>query len=159
MELKPLIVLGSIALATASIVSCSSNSTTDDAANGHECVEATDAELDALFTEWNDALQSGDPSKVAALYREDAVLLPTLSVPIAKTPAEITDYFKNLMEADPVARMDESHKYSGCNLAYNAGRWTINANGEDVHARVTWVYRYDDGKWMLAQHHSSVDPG
>lgn len=141
---------------TISVVSCSSDGTS---ASEDSCVRASDSELDALFTSWNDALVSGDANRVAALYRPDAILLPTLSVPVADTPEEITEYFVNLIKADPTARMVESHKYSGCNLAYNVGRWVINANGQDVAARVTWVYRYEDGKWLIANHHSSVDPG
>lgn len=96
--------------------------------------------------------------KVAELYRSDAVLLPTLSVPIADAPGEITEYFANLIKADPKIRMEESVKYSDCNLAYNVGRWVINANGQDAAARVTWVYRYEEGKWLIAHHHSSVNP-
>ena len=140
---------------TISVASCSSDTSSD---SEDSCVRASDSELDALFTSWNDALVSGDASRVAALYRPDAILLPTLSVPIADTPEEITEYFVNLIKADPTARMEESFKYSDCNLAYNVGRWVINANGQDVAARVTWVYRYEDGKWLIANHHSSVNP-
>ncbi|MDV7242419.1 MULTISPECIES: SgcJ/EcaC family oxidoreductase [Rhodococcus] len=138
-----------------SIGACSA----DNPAGGEgNCVRATDSELDALFESWNDALSTGDASKVAELYRSDAVLLPTLSVAIADTPGEITQYFANLIKADPKIRMEESVKFSDCNLAYNVGRWVINANGQDVAARVTWVYRHEDGKWLIANHHSSVNP-
>lgn len=145
---------GLVALALATtVVACSSDDKKSD-----DCARASDSEMDALFTKWNDALVAGDASKVAALYRPDAVLLPTLSQPIADTPAEITEYFVNLIKAKPVARMVESHKESYCNVAYNVGLWTINANGADVQARVTWVYNYQDGNWAIAHHHSSVDP-
>lgn len=149
------------ALLFAATAACSSSESTDasdEAANGDECVKATDAELDALFTEWNDALLAGDAAKVAELYRKDAVLLPTLSATVASTPEAITEYFIGLLEAKPDARMDESFKKSYCNVAYNVGRWTINANGADVAARVTWVYGYENGEWLIAHHHSSVNP-
>ncbi|MBC2638279.1 MULTISPECIES: DUF4440 domain-containing protein [unclassified Rhodococcus (in: high G+C Gram-positive bacteria)] len=148
--------VGLVILAVAmSAVSCSSGNSSADDGN---CVRATDSELDALFTKWNDALVSGDASKVAALYRSDAVLLPTLSVPIADTPVEITAYFVNLIKTNATSRMVESFKYSECNLAYNVGRWVINSNGQDVEARVSWVYRYENGNWLIANHHSSVNP-
>ena len=35
------------------------------------------SEIIVLFDEWNGALQTGDPKKVAALYAADAILLPT----------------------------------------------------------------------------------
>lgn len=147
--------VGIAALALAASVAGCSN---DDESASEDCAKASDAEIDALFTQWNDALVSGDATKVAALYDEDAVLLPTLSVTKADTPEQITEYFTNLIKANPVARMDFSEKESHCNLAFNVGTWVINANGADVHARVTWIYEYEDGKWMIAHHHSSVDP-
>lgn len=155
MNLKPFgMGLAALALAT-SVVACSSD---DSSEAKDDCVRASDSELDSLFTKWDDALQTGDATKVAALYRSDAVLLPTLSTPIADTPQEITDYFVALIRANPKARMEQSFKKSECNLAYNVGRWVINANGSDVSARVTWVYEYEDGNWLIAHHHSSVDP-
>lgn len=32
-----------------------------------------------LFSNWNDAIQTGDPDKVTAMYADNAVLLPTVS--------------------------------------------------------------------------------
>ncbi|MBJ8346749.1 nuclear transport factor 2 family protein [Antrihabitans sp. YC2-6] len=156
MNLKPF-GMGLCALAlAASMVACSSE---DDSGKADDnCVKAGDGELDALFAKWDEALRSGDATKVAALYRPDAVLLPTLSMPIADTPQEITDYFVNLIKANPKPRMELSVKKSECNLAYDTGLWVINANGADVHARVTWVYEYENGGWLIATHHSSVDP-
>ena len=33
----------------------------------------------ALFSEWNDALATGDPDVVTQMYADNAVLLPTVS--------------------------------------------------------------------------------
>ena len=44
-----------------------------------------------LFEEWNAALQTGEPEKVAALYESNAILLPTVSNKVRYTPEEIID--------------------------------------------------------------------
>ncbi|MES9966170.1 MAG: DUF4440 domain-containing protein, partial [Sedimenticola sp.] len=36
-------------------------------------------QISALFDQWNSALQTGDPKKVAALYESNGILLPTVS--------------------------------------------------------------------------------
>lgn len=148
---------GLVILALSTFVAGCSNKDDSESANG-QCVRASDSEIDALFTKWNDSLQTGDAAKVAANYRSDAVLLPTLSDEVANTPEKIREYFVGLLQAHPKARIDESFKKSLCNIAYDVGRWTINANGQDVHARYTYVYEYENGGWLIAHHHSSVDP-
>jgi uncharacterized protein (TIGR02246 family) len=48
----------------------------------HPALLLQEEELKALagqFDRWNEALQTGDPEAVAALYMPDAVLLPTVS--------------------------------------------------------------------------------
>ena len=43
------------------------------------CVQATPAQIAALFDRWNESLATHDPDKVTANYAANAVLLPTLS--------------------------------------------------------------------------------
>ena len=43
------------------------------------CSEATEPEIAALFTKWNDKLGTQDPDQIVPLYAEKSVLLPTLS--------------------------------------------------------------------------------
>jgi len=40
-------------------------------------------EITALFDEWNNALQTGDPKQVAALYENNGILLPTCRIKCA----------------------------------------------------------------------------
>ena len=54
-------------------------------------------EITALFNEWNSALQTGDPKKVAALYESDSVLLPTVSNKVRHNHEEIEDYFVHFL--------------------------------------------------------------
>ena len=54
-------------------------------------------EIKALFDEWNTALQTGDPKKVAALYENNAILLPTVSNQVRHNHPEIEDYFVHFL--------------------------------------------------------------
>jgi hypothetical protein len=46
------------------------------------------------------------------------------------------------------------------NWAQDAGiyKFTIGATGAKVKGRYTFAYVYEDGKWKISQHHSSVTP-
>jgi len=48
----------------------------------------------------------------------------------------------------------------GCNYAQDAGiyEFTMGADGSKVKARYTYVYVYENGAWLISQHHSSVMP-
>lgn len=43
------------------------------------CSNATEPQIAALFTKWNDKLTTYDPDQIVPLYAEKSVLLPTLS--------------------------------------------------------------------------------
>ena len=50
-------------------------------------------DIASLFDEWNRAIQSGDPKRVAILYDTNAILVPTLSNKVRHNHNEIEDYF------------------------------------------------------------------
>ncbi len=58
----------------------------------------TKDEVRGLFGLWNDALATGEPSKVASRYTNDAVLLPTLSDRARYDTDGIADYFVHFLE-------------------------------------------------------------
>ena len=70
----------------------------------------------ALFGDWNDALATGDPDVVTAMYAEDAVLLPTVSNQVRHNHAEIRDYFVAFLAKQPQGVRSRMH---GCYLT----RW------------------------------------
>lgn len=118
-------------------------------------------EIEALFGDWNRALATGDPQRVADLYAPDAVLLPTLSNNVRSDRAEIVDYFQHFLANKPSGRILESHvEVLGPDTAIDAGtyRFTLAANGTQVDARYTFAYERIDGKWLIVNHHSSAMP-
>ena len=123
----------------------------------------TQQQIAALFDEWNAALATGNPERVADLYAPDVVLLPTLSPQIRTTRAGIVDYFAHLLPSKPQAVItQEIITVLDRNAAINTGLYTftLTQNGEQqqVHARYTFVYRRTDGGWLIVNHHSSVVP-
>ncbi|MFA9201242.1 MAG: SgcJ/EcaC family oxidoreductase [Cypionkella sp.] len=128
------------------------------------CAKATPAALDARFAEFNAAWATKNPDTVTALFDDDAVLLATGAARPRTTPADIRDYFVSFLKASPVGKIDTSTVKHGCNWALQAGTWTVTltdpASGakNDVKARYTFLYQYEDGQWKIEHLHSSVLP-
>lgn len=126
------------------------------------CQPATLKLAEELFAKWNNALQTGDAKKVASLYAQDAVLLPTVSNLARVTPDEIQDYFNHFLEKKPFGVVKQRNIKQGCNKLTDAGIYDfeIIADGEKqiVPARYTFVYEYRDNQWKIVHHHSSMMP-
>lgn len=123
------------------------------------CQFITMAQVEGLFDRWNESLKTLDPSKVVANYTEDAVLLPTVSNVPRLTQAERRDYFEHFLAGKPVGKIDSRVIKIGCNTVTDAGLYTFTVNGgERIGARYTFVYGYQDGRWLITHHHSSKLP-
>lgn len=114
----------------------------------------------SLFDEWNNALQTGDPRKVAALYDEsNGILLPTVSNEVRHNRAEIEEYFVHFLANGPNGKINEANVRIFGQLAINSGVYTFTfKDGATVQARFTFVYRQNDGRWIIVEHHSSQMP-
>ncbi|MEX0173035.1 SgcJ/EcaC family oxidoreductase [Streptomyces sp. LMG1-1-1.1] len=125
----------------------------------------TEREIAGLFDRWNAALLTGDPEKVADLYADDAVLLPTASPRIRTNHAEIADYFEHFLQKKPRGEKVRSviHVLDG-NSALDAGVYRFHLTDPEtgvtkaVDARYTYEYEKRDGSWLIVNHHSSVLP-
>ncbi|MCF8050144.1 MAG: SgcJ/EcaC family oxidoreductase [Desulfobacterales bacterium] len=119
-------------------------------------------EIEDRFVAWNQALQTGNPDKVTALYAKDAVLLPTVSARVRHNHDEIRDYFVHFLAKKPVGRIDEQNIRVFGDIAVNSGLYTftLSENGKetDVAARFSFVYRRDGDRWQIIEHHSSILP-
>jgi len=124
------------------------------------CKPTSTPEIAALFEQWNQALQTGDPSKVSAIYAERSILLPTLSNKPRLTAAEKEDYFRYFLKDGPSGQVDMRQIELGCNTAVDSGLYTFRfaKTGAAVQARYTYTYRWDGAKWLITSHHSSAMP-
>ncbi|MGC9540125.1 SgcJ/EcaC family oxidoreductase [Streptomyces sp. UG1] len=125
----------------------------------------SEREIAGLFDDWNTALQTGDPDKVADLYASDAVLLPTLSNKVRADRAGIVDYFEHFLENKPVGTKVESHiNVLDGNSAIDAGVYefalTDPETGEKSATKARYTYEYEKrgGEWLIVNHHSSKMP-
>ncbi len=116
-------------------------------------------EITSLFDEWNLALQTGEPKKVAALYEYNAILLPTVSNQVRHNHEEIEDYFVNFLAKGPKGKINEANVRIFGQIAINSGIYTFTfKDGTAVQARFTFVYRWNGERWMIVEHHSSQMP-
>lgn len=124
------------------------------------CKTASQGEITQLFEHWNQALQSGDATQVAATYQENAVLLPTLSNQVRLTPAQRVAYFEHFLAGKPSGEIVSRTIQTGCNHALDAGvyEFTFATTGEKVQARYSYTYHWDGARWLIGSHHSSVMP-
>lgn len=121
-------------------------------------------EIASFFTQWNKAIQTENPDTVAALYAEDAVLLPTISNTPRTNHAEMRAYFVDFLKKKPRATIDRSVIRPGCNWATDTGIYSFDLTDEKskkvskVQARYSFVYEKINGKWTIIHHHSSLMP-
>lgn len=117
-------------------------------------------EVRGLFSLWNDALATLDSTTVANRYAKNAVLLPTVSDKPRTDYAGIKNYFDSFLTKKPQGTILEGEVMIGNNWAQDAGIYlfTLGATGDQVKARYSFVYVYEDGQWKIAHHHSSVMP-
>lgn len=124
--------------------------------------EATRREIAQLFHVWNAALQSGDPKRVAALYAEDATLLPTLSKEVRQTPEAVEDYFEAFLKLKPKGAIIHQNVSLYDPIAINSGVYSFETTIDDTKhhmiGRFTFVYRKQDDDWKIIEHHSSMMP-
>ena len=116
-------------------------------------------QIASLFNTWNDALATGEPSQVVALYEKEAILLPTVSNQVRHNHSEIENYFVNFLSKGPQGQIDESNVRIFDELAINSGVYTFTfSDGASVQARYTFVYRWNGDRWLIVEHHSSQMP-
>ena len=113
----------------------------------------------ALFNQWNNALTTGNPKEVSALYSTNAILLPTVSNKVRHNHEEIEDYFVHFLAKVPSGQINESNIRIFNDIAINSGVYTFTFdNGSNVQARFTFVYKWDGENWLIIEHHSSQMP-
>jgi uncharacterized protein (TIGR02246 family) len=133
-------------------------------AQRERCVAVTEAQVDGLFTRFNEGFQTRNPDVMVPLFSRNAVLLPTVSGQMRTDAAGIRDYFVSFLPNAPFGTITESETTLGCNIATRVGNWTVRLTNpttgvtSDVAARFSFIYVYEDGAWKILHLHSSVRP-
>lgn len=123
-----------------------------------QCAPITKPQVSALFARWNASLATS-PEQVVTNYAKDSLLLATMSNTPRKTEAQIADYFAHFLQKQPKGKIIDRAIHIDCNTAVDAGLYDFTFNdGQVVHARYTFVYKYDGKQWLISHHHSSAMP-
>lgn len=131
------------------------------ASAGDAADDAVRAQIAAATVEWISTFNTRDATRIAALYAPDAILWGTVSSTIRTTPQEILEYFKESSARRPKLRMvlGEYHVQLYGDLATNSGYYAsrnpVDGNEVVVPMRFTFIYRKQDDRWMIVNHHSS----
>ncbi len=96
------------------------------------CAKTSEAEITAMFDNWNAALATLDAHNVAMMYVHDAILLPTVSNKPRVTHDEIEEYFVHFLKKRPHGTIDWRIIKIGCNIASDTGLYTFTLH--DKHA-------------------------
>jgi uncharacterized protein (TIGR02246 family) len=119
----------------------------------HAASAADEAAIRAQTTNWVKAYNGGDAKAVAALYADDAVLLPP-GAPGARGRAAILEYFNKDIAGSKAAgagfavNPQTDVGVSG-NMGWESGTYKVTVKGAVIETgKFLSVYRKKDGKWL-----------
>ena len=129
-----------------------------------QCAAVPSGAADTLFAQFNQAWATKNPDTVTDLFARDAVLLATVSNTPRTDRAGIRDYFVSFVKGAPVGTINTSNVRESCNTLVRMGTWTVGLTNQNsglrnnVKARYTFIYKYEDKAWKIAHLHSSMMP-
>jgi len=118
-------------------------------------VSASKAELGRMNRDFAAALNAKDAKAAAALYTEDAVLIPP-GEPLVRGREAIEEYWRGAIEAGGVrdVSVETMDALSSGSLGYETGSFVLTANGPDGEVvtdrgrYVELLRREPDGRWL-----------
>ena len=121
----------------------------------HADVSASKAELGQMNRDFAAALNAKDAKAAAALYAEDAVLIPP-GEPLVRGRDAIEEYWRGAIEAGGVrdVSVETMDALSSGSLGYETGSFVLTATGPDGEAvtdrgrYVELLRREPDGRWL-----------
>ena len=121
--------------------------------------------IKAVALQWAEALATMDPEKVIRKYHPDGSLWGTFANEIHHKPEVIRYYFTELFDGKENLRCDFTDGFVRLygDFAFYSGsyRFSWHYKGDPQHrdARFSFVYKRENGQWLIMEHHSSVFPG
>ncbi len=113
------------------------------------------------FAQWNEALQTKDPTKVAQMYLpEKGQLFGTVSAEIRNGRERVAGYFEHFLKSDPSGKViNRKVKFLGEDAYVDQGDYVfmVTKGGESVEIEAAFLYVWEkdeDGQWKIRFHHS-----
>lgn len=115
------------------------------------------------FARWEAALLTREPKSVAALYADNATLLPTMAQRVITDREGIKGYFTFFETFLPSVSMVEEHVINIAEQSYlhcGVYRFQLTVEGvkQNVDARFSMVWQKIGSEWKIFHHHSSRFP-
>jgi len=123
--------------------------------------DVTEESIRSLFYLWNNALATGESRLVAKRYAKDAVLLPAVSDRPRMDYDSIKQYYDEFLKKQPQKEIIEGRVKIGNGWAEDSGICEIVLRAEGnarIRARYSFLYVWEDHRWKILHHHSSVMP-
>ena len=120
-------------------------------------------EIESALNSWCSAVKTRVPENVVEHYAEDGVLWGTVSPVIRPGHELIREYFIHFLSKEDIQGevTDQNIRVYG-DIAINSGSyifsWKAKGSPVSAEARFSFVYKKDNGKWLIVDHHSSFKP-
>lgn len=132
----------------------------------HSAFASLDAlhEVGAATEQWANTFNSGDPTAIARLYLDDAVLWGTVAAELLTGRPAIHGYFARacVPGALPRVQIEQQHVRVIGEVAVNSGAYLFHVTEQGrerrLPARFSMVWRKTPQGWRLVDHHSSARP-
>jgi uncharacterized protein (TIGR02246 family) len=119
-------------------------------------------EIEGALSHWLNTLADGDAVQMSDLYLDNGILLGTVAPEILQGRLQIQEYFEMFLGKNPIGSIDTFILQNFGDICVADGTYTFELDGEggrqSVAARYTYVWKKENDKWMIATHHSSVNP-
>ena len=113
------------------------------------------------LNKWATTVSSHHVESVCKLYHNEAILLPTLSNIVCKTPELRKTYFESFLAKKPICVVNEEYiqtdKHETLILSSGIYTFTFNDNST-AQARFTFGFKKINDIWGIVEHHSSLMP-
>jgi hypothetical protein len=120
---------------------------------------------EVILKTWMSAVNNGNTETLLALYSENAILIPTFSNRILKTPEDIRDYFERLASRDDLSvalhEKTQVAQQISDNVSTLAGIycWRLAIDGQLLNFEARFSYVFDlTLERPIIHHHSSQIP-
>jgi uncharacterized protein (TIGR02246 family) len=116
-----------------------------------------------IAQKWAQAIESRSPENVLKLYHSDGSLWGTLSPVLRQGHQAIFEYFVKFLQredlkcefTDGTIRIRDDYAFFSGSYVFT---WKVSGKTVVLPARFSFVYKKEDGTWLIMEHHSSLFP-
>jgi len=121
-------------------------------------------QIHEVALKWAQAMQSRVPENVLRYYHPDGLLWGTLSPVVRHGHRAISEYFVKFLQwedlkcefsKEGIIRVHDDFAFYSGSYVFS---WKVSGKTAIVPARFSFVYKKENGEWLIMEHHSSLFP-